>query len=849
VSALDGQLIGPTAGSCGAAAYSGRRVIVSDIATHPNWTDYRVLALSHGLRACWSSPIFSPEKEVLGTFAMYYRDVRSPSAEELGWVDVATHLASIAILRDRAEQALQRSEARARQLARLHAVASAINEAIVRMREPQSLYDFACRIAVEQELATLAWVGICETRDGPILPVARCGKEAGYVDAIRLDLADDRMNDGPGGRAIRGGRPAVSNDVATDAHFYWKDEAARRGLRSCAVFPLRIRDQTVGVFALYADRVQHFQEEEVDVLTTLATDISFALESTLNQRERRRMEEAVRASETLRALIHDSVADTVFYLAVEGPDRYRFLSVNPAFYAATGLSESGVVGRLVEEVVPEPSRSLVRAKYREAIARSERMSWDEVTPYPSGLKYGEVTVCPILDAEGRCTHLVGTVHDVTMRRRAEEELQGLATALKAANENLERRVADRVRDLDEANRKLTAEMGERQRVEAMLRHAQKLEAIGRLAGGVAHSFNNILTAVLNSLDMVRAPDVDDETAQRMLAVGKHAAERGARVTRQLLTFAGRQRLNPEVIDPSQHLHDFASLLAQSLRGDIAIETSLPDGLWAIEADPSELDLAMLNLGLNARDAMTTGGVVRITASNQRIRHEGLALDGDYVVIAMVDNGSGVAPENLPRVFEPFFTTKDVTVGSGLGLSQVHGFAKQSLGAVEIESALGQGTTVRLYLPATRKPAPRHRAAASPSVERPRAQGTVLVVEDDTELAGVTAALLRQFGFGVKLAYRARAALDTLREEAVDVVFSDILLPDAMSGFELAEAISHRFPQIPVLLATGYAEAAGEAVARGLPIIAKPYDGNELRTRLERLIAGRADTAERSGRPA
>ena len=186
VRALDGARIGPQAGSCGAAAYRGEPVIVSDIATHANWDDYRHLALPHGLRACWSTPIFSPEKEVLGTFAMYYREIRGPSAQERHWVEVATHLASMAILRDRGEQQLRSSEQRARQLARLYAVSNGVNEAIARVRDPQNLYDFACRIAVEQGLARLAWVGLCVKAHEQLLPVARYGIDSQAGNSKRL---------------------------------------------------------------------------------------------------------------------------------------------------------------------------------------------------------------------------------------------------------------------------------------------------------------------------------------------------------------------------------------------------------------------------------------------------------------------------------------------------------------------------------------------------------------------------------------------------------------------------------------------------------------------------------------
>jgi CheY-like chemotaxis protein len=345
--------------------------------------------------------------------------------------------------------------------------------------------------------------------------------------------------------------------------------------------------------------------------------------------------------------------------------------------------------------------------------------------------------------------------------------------------------------------------------------------------------------VLSSLDMALASGADHAASRRLLAAGQRAAERGARVTRQLLAFAGQQRLNLEVVNPAEQLRDFSALMAESLRGDIVIETDIPADLWTVEIDPSELELVILNLGLNARDAMP-GGVVRIAAVNRTVDHRGLGLAGDYVVIEIADRGSGIAPENLRRVFEPFFTTKEFASGSGLGLSQVHGFAKQSLGAVDIESEVGKGTTVRLYLPVSTKRPAALAAAPRPAVPEKSAAGTVLVVEDDLDVAEFTAMMLRQGGFSVKLAHRARAALDILRDDGpVDVVFSDILMPGGMNGIELAEAITRRFPKIPVLLATGYADAVGEAKAKGREIIAKPYRADELCASIQRLLVERA----------
>jgi signal transduction histidine kinase len=381
------------------------------------------------------------------------------------------------------------------------------------------------------------------------------------------------------------------------------------------------------------------------------------------------------------------------------------------------------------------------------------------------------------------------------------------------------------REIHEAHEQLTVEIAERQRAEDALVQAQRLQVVGRLAGGIAHHFNNLLTVVLGNLDAATRLAGEAKLAQ-LLTIALRAAERGAAVTRQLLTFSRQQILNPEIVEPATRLREFATLLGGTLRGDIAIETDLPARLWPIKIDAAQLELALLNLALNARDAMAEGGVLRLSAVNRTIRDRRLGLAGDFLVIEIADTGCGIPAEVLPRVFEPFFTTKDVGAGTGLGLSQVHGFAHQSGGAVDIDSAPGQGTRVRLYLPASGGVA--SAAVAEDPPHEHRAAGTVLVVEDDLDVADLTANSLEHCGFSVLVAHRARAALDLLREgKHIDLVLSDIIMPDGMSGLELAAEIRSRFPAMPVLLTTGYSEALADATTRGLQIIAKPYRIKEL----------------------
>ncbi len=291
------------------------------------------------------------------------------------------------------------------------------------------------------------------------------------------------------------------------------------------------------------------------------------------------------------------------------------------------------------------------------------------------------------------------------------------------------------------------------------------------------------------------------------------------------------------------------MLQRSLRGDIEIVTDVPDNLPPVEADPAQLELALLNVGLNARDAMPQGGTLRVSARAETVRDEGVGLDGDYVAVSLSDTGTGMPEAVKTRVFEPFFTTKPMGLGSGLGLSQVFGFAKQSGGSVVVDSAEGKGTTVTVYLPVAHAPVQAEAdvavATEDAHVARP-SQPRILVVEDDPEVGEMVAGLLAETGYAVFCVHTAKAALDTLRGgEEVDVVFSDIMLVGGMNGAELAHCLRAEFPALPVLLATGYAEAATHTLAKDFPVLAKPYDRDGLRRALEEVLpSGDDDRAPR-----
>jgi two-component system, NtrC family, sensor kinase len=373
-------------------------------------------------------------------------------------------------------------------------------------------------------------------------------------------------------------------------------------------------------------------------------------------------------------------------------------------------------------------------------------------------------------------------------------------------------------------RRLHAEAERREAAEAALRQAQRLEAIGHLTGGVAHDFNNLLMIVSGSAERLRR-DLTSEKHRRLLDMIMNATSRGESLTRQLLAFSRRQMLTPAVIDLTQRLPELKDMLTRSLRDDITTEVLVPDESCAVKVDPSELELALLNLAVNARDAMPNGGTLTITVTPVVLEGSATAegLSGDFVVISVADTGSGIAPEILHHVFEPFFTTKEVGKGTGLGLSQVYGFAKQSGGTATVTSTVGRGTAITLYLPRTQElPAPS--TAPMKAEAAPRRAGTVLVVEDSPEVAEVATAYFQQLGYMVKQVASANEALELLAKDAkIDLVFSDILMPGGMNGLELGHAIRRRDAAMPVLLATGYSDSARDAVEQGFIVLQKPFD--------------------------
>jgi signal transduction histidine kinase/CheY-like chemotaxis protein len=396
----------------------------------------------------------------------------------------------------------------------------------------------------------------------------------------------------------------------------------------------------------------------------------------------------------------------------------------------------------------------------------------------------------------------------------------------------ERVAVDLERLVQERTEALREEIAERERIADELRHAQKMEAIGQLTGGVAHDFNNLLMVISGGLTMLeRRPERRLEIMDAM----KKATARGTSLTHQLLAFSRRQPLKPEAIDLISYFKQLADLLDRTLRGDVEVSTELAPDIWPVNADPGELQLAIMNLAVNARDAMPKGGRIRITASNAPADCDNPAGGPDMVCISVIDQGSGMTPEVLNKVFEPFFTTKEVGKGSGLGLAQVHGYVTQSGGKVKISSVVDRGTTVSIYLPRSTEVAANGSSQSVPLQLDEEPKGHVLVVEDDEAVASLVTEMIRELNYRVTHVPSASAALEALREGPIDIVFSDVMMPGDMDGLQLSREVKARHPGVPVLLTSGYAEMIRRTTSlAGVRILAKPFELHELAAALEHL---------------
>ncbi len=502
--------------------------------------------------------------------------------------------------------------------------------------------------------------------------------------------------------------------------------------------------------------------------------------------ERNKAADALRESERHFRLLVNGVTDyALFMLDPAGV----VTNWNPGAQRIKGYLPNEIIGQhfsrfysSADQAAGRPARALRLALES---GRYEEEGWR--VRKDGTFFWASVVIDPIRDDENRLIGFAKITRDITERREAHQEMEKL---------------------------------------QLRLAQSQKLDALGQLTGGVAHDFNNLLMVITGSLNALKKMVGDDPKALRAVQAIDTASQRGAALTSQLLSFARRQSVNPQTIDVRDSIFSVRDVLDTGLGSAIELQIEADNGIWPIKVDRAEFETALVNLVINARDAMPQGGNVTVQARNVFV-DDGVT-KGDFVAIKVRDTGTGIPDDVLAKIFDPFFTTKPIGKGTGLGLSQVHGFVHQAGGTIAVDSELGKGTSFTVCLP-------RSTAALTRRPEQlsHRGTGTVLLVEDNPDVANASTGLLEELGYAVRWASDVDSALSEIAADGIDLVLSDIVMPGKMDGLALARILKQKHPALPILLATGYSEAARNAAAE-FPILRKPYQIHELNEALSRL---------------
>ncbi|MBI5453405.1 MAG: GAF domain-containing protein, partial [Deltaproteobacteria bacterium] len=682
------------------------------------------------------------------------------------------------------------AEERIERLTRLYAVLSRINEAIVRNRDIEKLYDEACRVAVEEGGFLFAWIGVSEG-EGPLRLVAAHGGCSGHDECVRIGIMDEAAGRGPTGTAVREGRHVVCNDIGSDPDMaQWMERALECGFRSLAAIPLWRGGKPMGAMSFFSGVQGSFNEEDVRLLAALAADISYAMESIESERKAKNADEA--RSEL--ALEYEELANNLtvgIFRTTESADA-RFLEVNRALVE---MLEASSREELMETGVGtfywDPARrgEIIGKLAREGAVRGEEAEFKTL----KGRRFwGSITA--VRKTKGGEAFLDGIVEDITERKKLEEQF----------------------------------------------RQAQKMEAVGQLAGGIAHDFNNILTALIGYGNLLIMKKGNDDLvrgyADHMLTL----SEKAASLTQGLLAFSRKQVMNPQPTDMNELVGRIEKILKRLIGEDIELVVSLTAEPLVVRADPPQIEHVLMNLATNARDAMPGGGRITIAMDSAELGREfvdshGAGAPGGYAVIAFSDTGAGMSEDVVKRIFEPFFTTKEVGKGTGLGLSMVYGIVKQHNGLIDISSKPGAGTTFRLYFP-----------LADEAFQRVEPQKflvrggteTVLLAEDEEDVRNITKTMLQEFGYRVITAVDGEDAIARFMEnkDSIALLILDIVMPKK-AGNEVFEMIRSVRPDIKVIFTSGYSSdiVRSKGLAGARDFISKPVSPSEFLKRVREVI--------------
>ncbi len=749
--AIDNVEIGPTTGSCGTAAFTGKTTLVDDIENDPLWRNYKELALSHGLRGCWSVPIRSSKGRVLGTLAFYFRAAYGARVVTPTIVERAAHLASVAIERHQTVQSLKQSEERLR---------------LVLLGSNDASWDWDL---VKQDLHySPRWWSMLGYGTGELHATPELWATLRHPDDVaRVD------------EVLHG--------------------ALHGGLLSYEV-EFRLRHKN-GHYVPILSRAFILRDPDGRAIRVSGTNTDLT--------ERKRAEEALRESRERFDLAVRGSTDGIWDWNLQTGVTY--LSERGCILVGHPAEASGWSAARWEDVVHPDDRAAVAEHVRRHLEQREAFAVELRARSQSG-EYGWFLARgqAIWNDRGQPSRISGSLTDITGRKKAEEQREAL---------------------------------------EIQLRQSQKLEAVGQLAGGIAHDFNNLLTVITAATDLALMEVSEDAPLRDDLLDIRHSAERGATLTQQLLTFSRNRTLQSKILNLNALLGDLRGMLERLIGGNLTIVVALSNGPAMIEANAGQIDQVVLNLALNARDAMPNGGTLgietrEVVLSAEEALRLGTVGAGRRVVLTVRDEGIGMDDNVRARIFEPFFTTKEPGKGTGLGLASVYGIVKQIGAGVGVETALGKGTAFSIYFSA-----PGAVSHEEPKLVETRAEPekavTILVVEDEEALRRVVKRVLEASGFSVFTAANGVEALQRLEEHKgqIDLVVTDVVMPE-MGGIELAERLALTHPSIKVLCTSGYTghSTSGHPMLEPSRFLPKPFKAQELLSKVQEVLASRPTKA-------
>jgi PAS domain S-box-containing protein len=715
---------------------------------------------------------------------------------------------------------------------RQQSVLARFGELALRSNDLDEILTEACHLVGEALGTDLAKVMQLHEDGETLLVRAGVGWKPGVVGEVTV-LTKDGTSEG---HALKTGEPVISSDIDEETRFEYPPFLIDHGVKAIAnvIIIGGVARPPFGILQIDSRQPRSFDDRDVTFLRSYANLLAAAVDRLHTLAEVRDGQERLRLA---------LEAGNLGSWELDPDSGAMFCS--PQHDAIFGYAEqlpAWTIETLLAHVLSE-DRDLLADALQSAVESSVDLDCEvRIQRARDGavrwiLVHGR-TIGNRINA--RSGHVMGIVADITIRKANEE-------ALRRSNEELEAKVAERTRALSEANARLLAEAAEREQVEEALRQSQKMEAVGQLTGGIAHDFNNMLHAIGGTLELMgrRVKQGRAEDAASLMDNARKTVERARSLTNRLLDFARLHALDPHPIEPDALMHDMVDLIRRTVGPNIVVKEQMRDGAWSVRCDPHQLESALLNVAINARDAMPDGGSLTIgtrdviLSASEVVGHEG-AKPGDYVEITIADSGTGMDEATRMRAFEPFFTTKPPGKGTGLGLSQLYGFVRQSGGVVHIDSALSKGTTVRLYLP---RYAPAGEADEPSGINTAPESATpeivVLLIEPEAQLRIVIAETLRELRCHVLEAGDGASALQALHDDTfpvTDLMVMEMDLPGDLNGMQVVEAARATRPALPVLF---IADSAGISAERPLPpgtaVIDKPFSMGALAAKVAMMI--------------